>query len=82
MDANSVVSHGMKYSCVWTRSIDEDLEIICMGLSLPALSSTGKPLNKPPLSLLACALSQLPRAFYPVIPTRMRMNRRTTRYRI
>ena len=42
-----MVSHGMKYSCVWTRSIDDDLEIICMSLLLPAPSSTGKPFNKP-----------------------------------
>ena len=32
---------------MWTRSIDNDIEIICMGLLLLAPNSTGKPFNKP-----------------------------------
>ena len=49
LDANSVVFNNMTYSCLWSCSIDEDLETICiMGLAQPALGYWQASYQAPP----------------------------------
>ena len=81
LDANSVVFNNMTYSCVWSCSIDEDLETICiMGLAQPALSTTGKQLIRLRLPQLESSLGKLSRASQPAFPTMMQTNGRTILY--